>query len=129
MKNIKVLLTVATIGALALTIGCTSTKSRENMLTAAGFRMVPADTAARQAHLNSLPSGKITSANRDGVLYYTYPDKKNNMLYVGTQSQYDQYQKLRLQQQMTEEQENTAAMNDQAWGVWGPWGGPGWAWR
>jgi hypothetical protein len=127
MKNIRALLTIGALAALV--IGCTSTSSRENMLTAAGFKMVPADNPQRQAHLNSLPSGKITSVDRDGVLYYTFPDKKNNMLYVGQQAQYDRYQNLRLQHQMAEEQANAAAMNDQAWGVWGPWGtatGRGW---
>ena len=119
MKGFKALLTIGVLVALA--IGCSSTSSRENMLTAAGFRMVPADTPERQAHLNSLPSGRITEVQRDGVLYYTYPDRKNNMLYVGQQAQYDEYRKLRLQKQMADEQLNAAAMNDSAWGAWGPW--------
>jgi hypothetical protein len=96
------------------------------MLTAAGFKMVPADSQQKLAHLNSLPPGKITSVNRDGTLYYTYPDAKNNMLYVGQQEQYQEYQKLRLQKQMADEQLSAADMNEGAWGVWGPpvvWGG------
>src|SRR5215472_12402315 len=121
MKKFKVLLTTGVLVALA--IGCSTTKSRENMLSAAGFKMVPADTPERVAHLNSLPPDKITTVQRNGTLYYTFPDPKHNVLYVGQQEQYQEYQKLRLQNQMTQEQLSAAEMNENAWGVWGPWGG------
>src|SRR5215471_3120810 len=117
MKTFKALLTAGVLTALA--IACSTTKSTENMLSAAGFKMVPADTPEKVAHLNSLPPGKITTVQRNGTLYYTFPDPKNNMLYVGQQPQYEQYQKLRLQNQMTQEQLSAAEMNENAWGVWG----------
>jgi hypothetical protein len=124
MKRLKALLIAGAIVVLAL--GCSTTSEKENMLTAAGFKMVPADTQQKLAHLNSLPPGKITPVNRDGTLYYTYPDAKNNMLYVGQQEQYQEYQKLRLQKEMADEQLSAADMNEGSWGVWGPpvvWGG------
>ena len=128
MKIFKALLATGVLVALA--IGCSSTKSTENMLSAAGFKMVPADTPEKVAHLNSLPPDKITTVQRNGTLYYTFPDPKNNILYVGQQPQYEEYQKLRLQNQMTQEQLSAAEMNENAWGVWGPWGGgPYWGWR
>jgi hypothetical protein len=130
MKTFKTLLTIGFLMALA--IGCsTGSHETENMLSAAGFKMVPADTPERQAHLNSLPKGQVTMVQRNGTMYYAYPDQKQNVLYVGQQPQYQKYQQLRMQKQMADEQLNTAAMyNDQPWGVWGPWGaGPGWAWR
>jgi len=128
MKIFKALLATGVLVALA--IGCSSTKSTENMLSAAGFKMVPADTPERVAHLNSLPPDKITTVQRNGTLYYTFPDPKNNILYVGQQPQYEEYQKLRLQNQMTQEQLSAAEMNENAWGVWGAWGGgPYWGWR
>jgi len=116
---------------MALAIGCGTTGQTENMLSAAGFKMVHADTPERQAHLNSLPTGKITMVQRNGTMYYAYPDPKQNVLYVGQEPQYQKYQQLRMQKQLADEQLNTASMyNDPAWGVWGPWGGrPGWAWR
>ena len=92
--------------------------------------MIPADTPDRQARLNSLPAGKITPVQRNVVLYYAFPDQKNNMLYVGQEQQYQQYKQLCLQKQIAEDQLAAAEMyNDAAWGAWGPWGGPGWAWR
>jgi hypothetical protein len=41
------------------------------------------------------------------------------MLYVGQQEQYQEYQKLRLQKQMADEQMNAADMDENAWAVWG----------
>lgn len=128
MKTFKTLLATGVVMALAF--GCSTTSNRENMLTAAGFKEVPADTPARQAHLQSLPSDKITPVQRNGTRYYVFPDPKQNVLYVGQDQQYQQYQNLRLQKKMADEQLAAAQMNENAWGVWGPWGGgPGWAWR
>ena len=125
MKTFKTLLTIGALVALA--IGCSTTKERENMLSAAGFKMVPANTPERQAHLTSLPADKITPVQRNGITYYTFPDPKNNVLYVGQEAQYQQYRNLRLQKQMADEQLEAAQMNENAWGAWGPWG-PGFAW-
>jgi hypothetical protein len=127
MKTFKTLLITGVLMGLA--VGCASTKSKEDMLSAAGFNRVPANTPQRQAHLNSLPADKITPVVRDGITYYTFPDPKQGVLYVGQEPQYQQYQRLRQQQQMEDEQLEAAQLNDQAWGAWGPWGGPGWAWR
>jgi hypothetical protein len=129
MKTIKSLLAASLLAALA--IGCSTTHDKENMLSAAGFKMVPANTPARQAHLNSLPNDRITPVQRNGVTYYTFADRKNNVLYVGQEPQYQEYQRLRLKQQMAQEQLAAAQMNQEdEWGVWGAWGaGPGWAWR
>ena len=108
MKTLKALLTVAVLMALA--IGCTTTRDRENMLWAAGFKMVPADTPEKKAHLNSLPANKITpvrqitAVRRDGTVYYTFPDPVNNVLYVGDERQYRLYRQIGLQRQMAEEQ-------------------------
>ncbi len=125
MKTFKVLL--ATAALVALAIGCTTTKERENMLSAAGFKIVPANTPEREAHLKSLPADKITLVQRQGTTYYTFPDPKNNVLYVGQEAQYQQYRKLRYQKQLADEQLETAQMNENAWGAWGVWG-PGLAW-
>ncbi len=110
----------------ALAIGCASTKQTESLLSAAGFKMMPATTPAQEAHLKTLPAGKVTVVVREGKTYFVYPDAKQNVLYVGQQAQYDQYQKLRLQNQMAEEQVEAAQANaDAAFAPWGGWGGVG----
>ena len=120
MKAFKTML--VTVFFIAFAVGCSTTTQKENMLSAAGFKMLPADTPARQAHLKSLPTNKITPVQRNGTIYYTFPDPKRNVLYVGQQPQYQEYQKMRLQKQMANEQLETAQMNEAAWGAWGPWG-------
>jgi hypothetical protein len=128
MKALKAFLTAAVLMAMA--IGCSTTQKRENALAAAGFKMIPADTPEKKAHLNSLPTGKITPVQREGTLYYTFPDPENNVLYVGEERQYQLYRKIGLQKQMTDEQLSAAQLNnDAAWAFWGSWGGRGWAMR
>jgi len=127
MKTFKTLLTASLL--IGLAIGCSTTKDRENMLSAAGFKAIPADTPEREAHLKSLPSDKLTTVQRGGTQYYVFPDPKQNVLYVGQEQQYQQYRRLRLEKQMADEQLSAAAMNEDAWGAWGAWGGRGWAWR
>jgi hypothetical protein len=128
MKTFKALLTIGLLTAVA--IGCSTTKSRENMLSAAGFKAMPADTTERQQHLTSLPADKITTVQRNGSQYYVFPDPKQNVLYVGQEQQYQQYRKLRLEKQMADEELATSMNNDDAaWGVWGAWPARGWVWR
>ena len=126
MKAFKTLLAAGF--CLALAVGCNSTSNKESMLSAAGFRTVPADTPERQAHLQSLPPDKITPIQRDGTVYYTFPDPKRNVLFVGQEPQYQEYQRLSIDQQMANEQMMTAQVNqsDTGWAVWGPFG---WGWR
>jgi hypothetical protein len=114
-------------GILALAVaglGCSSTKQTEDMLAAVGFKQMPANTPEQQAHLQSLPRHKITRVARDGKTYFAYPDAKRQVLYVGTQAQYDEYQKLRLANKLAEERAQAANLNAESeWAPWGPWGG------
>jgi hypothetical protein len=127
MKTFKALLAIAAVAGVA--IGCSTTKDRENMLSAAGFKAIPADTPERQTHLKSLPNDKLTTVQRNGTLYYVFPDQKQNVLYVGQEQQYQQYQQLRYQKQLADEQLSAASMNENAWGAWGAWPVRGWVWR
>ena len=95
---------------LALAVGCTTTSKRENLLSAAGFKMVPAVTPEQKAHLQTLPPDKVTMVQREGKTYFVFPDRKQQVLYVGQQAQYDEYQKLRLQNQLAEDQMNAAEL-------------------
>jgi hypothetical protein len=118
-KRFKVLLAAAAVVAVA--IGCSTTKDTENLLSSAGFKAVPADTPERVAHLKSLPSDKISATQRNGTLYYVFPDPKQNMLYVGQEAEYQKYRSLRRQKQMVDEQAKATATKENAWAVWGPW--------
>jgi hypothetical protein len=120
------LLILVSVILLIVAAGCASTKQTESLLAAAGFKMIPATTAEQQARLHSLPSGKVSSIMRDGKTYFAFPDVKNNVLYVGTQAQFDQYQKLRLEKQMATEEVEASQMNaEDAFAPWGGWGAIG----
>ena len=52
------------IALLALAAGCASTQSTENMLVAAGFKVITPKTAAQQQKLKALPPDKVTGSEK-----------------------------------------------------------------
>lgn len=123
MKRVATLVNlIGAVALIALAIACASDKQTEDLLSAAGFKIVPADTPQRQANLKTLPANKTSMTTRDGKTYFIYPDPAHNVLYVGQQDQYNQYQKLRVESNIAQEQLNAAEINADNWGWWGPWG-------
>jgi hypothetical protein len=112
---------IGVIVLLALTVGCANTQHTENLFSAAGFRTVIANTPQRQEQLKALPPDKVTLVQRNGKNYYVYADPTNNQAFVGTPSQYQKYQQLRLANNLAQDQLQTAQLNS-----WGPgrWGFP-----
>jgi len=124
MQQISTRLSFAAVFAIfSLTMGCASTHQTENLLSAAGFKVVLADTPKRQQHLKTLPPNKVTKVQRKGKTYYVYADPARNLIYVGNQFQYDRYRDLRLAKNVAEEDLQDAELNaedESGWGVWGP---------
>ncbi len=123
---------LSALALLALTVGCASTQSKENLLVAAGFNVITPKTAAQQQKLKALPPGKVTMVQKSGKTHYVFPDVANNQAYVGGPKQYEAYRQLRLEKKLADEKVEAAEMNLEAstmdWGGWGGWGawGPGW---
>jgi hypothetical protein len=121
------------IGALALlflTLSCTGvqTQNKENLLIAAGFKVIVPKTATQQQKLKALPADKVTLVQKDGKTYYVFPDAANNQAYVGGPTQYQTYKQLRLENKLANDNLEAAEMNQDAsmeWGAWGGWGGVG----
>ena len=115
---------IGALAVLALAVGCAAnTQSTENLLSAAGFRTIVANTPQRQQHLKTLPANKVVLVQRNGKNYYVYADPAHNQIYVGNPSQYQQYQQLRLARNLAQDQLATAELNQQAamnWDMWGP---------
>jgi hypothetical protein len=116
---------------LLLVLGCTGmqTQNKENLLIAAGFKVIVPSTAAQQKKLQALPAGKVTLVKKDGKIYYVFPDAANNQAYVGGPQQYQAYKQLRLTNKLANENLEAAEMNQDAsmnWDTWRGWGGPGW---
>lgn len=116
------------LALLAFVVGCeTNAQFKESNLTAAGFKAVPAKTAAQQAHLKTLSAAKVTPVKRNGVQYYVYPDAANNVLYVGRQPQYDAYRRnkaaLTSEREYQMASQNAFIGNDaflSSFDTWGP---------
>ena len=111
------------IVVIALTVtACTTmqggaTRSIEQMLAAAGFEMKVADTPEKAADLRTLPMRKMTVRRQGAASYYIFADPDVcNCLYVGTETQYQEYQRLLLKKELADERLD-ASMN---WGLWGP---------
>ena len=112
------------IALLAVAIGCaTSTTEKTDLLTAAGFKLLTADTPEKQELLNTLPKSQLSLITWKGKSFYVQPAAASNQAYVGTPTEYQAYQQLRLAKQMSNDNLMAAQMNSNAmmrWNAWGP---------
>ena len=75
MKKVAALLNmIGGASLLALVVGCATTMRTEDLLSAAGFKIMPATTPVLQARLKAIPAHKVTMVQRDGKEYFVYPD-------------------------------------------------------
>ena len=117
---------LAAVVALGLA-GCqtqSQVAQQENTLTAAGFQLQIANTAARQSMMNRLPASQFVARVHNGVTHYVYADPDCGCLYVGTQQAFEQY--VTNQQLDIGNAERQAIQNyvdpTWDWAAWGPWG-------
>lgn len=123
---------VVAIAAVALlSSACESTRhqvnQQEDLLSAAGFSMKPADTPQRQEELRKLPANKFVTHSKNDHVVYLYADPiVCNCLYVGDQNAYNAYKREVFEQHIADQQQLTAQLYSQPWGWdgwnWGPWG-------
>jgi hypothetical protein len=117
------------VALLVGSIGCaTMARNKERELAAAGFQMKLADTPAKATHLASLQQRKLIPTQKTGRLVYVYADSKGcNCLYVGSEADYQRYQRMVMVKREIDEQRATAEEMDDAsmqWGTWGEWNRP-----
>lgn len=115
--------------AAAILTGCAAIEkaehdSTEQLLAAAGFKVLPANTPKRQESLAALKPYTVQRTFRDGQVYYIYPDSNGNFAYIGDQTAYSAYQNLTVQQQISDNNLMAAQMETMPgmWGGWGYWG-------
>lgn len=79
----------------------------EPILSAAGFRMLPADSNDKMNHLTALPQLQVRYfGGKDGAMQYWMADANFcQCLYVGDEKAYQRYQNFRLQQRLAEQQQ------------------------
>jgi hypothetical protein len=113
--------------ALAGFQGCASMEasSTESLLSAAGFRSRTPSTPRQQALYNQMTPYKVERRTKNGKVLYTYADKQKGVVYIGGETEYQQYKRLALQQSIAQSQLEAAEINESAslgWGPdWGPW--------
>lgn len=88
-------LMLSTLVASCATSPASPAPPNEGLLTAAGFKTLPATTPQQQQHLQVLQQGIVSQVQRTGKHYFVYPDTTNNRLYVGSPKEYQAYLALR----------------------------------
>jgi hypothetical protein len=114
--------TLAIIAAcLAISACAAQVQNKEDMLAAAGFTLVPANTPQRQTSLAALPPHKFVRQLRNNMVIFTYADPTIcDCLYVGNQAAYDRYRSEVFAKNLANEQQMTAQIYEMNWGPWGP---------
>lgn len=123
VKAIGIVLFTGTLLSGCAAMEKSAVENNENLLTAAGFRMKPADTPEKFAHLKSMQQRKLLTHVQNGSVFYAYADARFcQCLYMGSEKNYQDYERLRIEQNIAEMNQNIE-MNQEAAMSWGPWGG------
>jgi hypothetical protein len=121
----SVIFVVTMVGAIFLT-GCAGTGSGNttSLLSAAGFHGRTPETPKQQQLYAALPSYQVQRATVPGKgVFYVYKDEKAGIAYVGREQEYQRYQQLAIQQQISQNYYMAAQMQSSAaWGWYGAWG-------
>lgn len=85
----------------------------EPMLSAAGFTMLPADTAERETKLSSLVPLQVQYyIGKTGKLHYYMADPYYcKCMYVGSEQAYQKYEKIKLNEQFIEKEGEISRQN------------------
>ena len=105
-----------------------STQDKANMLVAAGFKTISPKTAEQQQRLQQLQTGQVAQIQKNGRTYYIVADPTQNVVYVGGPTEYQNYQQMRAQNQLAQDNYQTAAIYQDTAMDWGRWGGWGVGW-
>ncbi len=127
------LLAMLSVGVVLASAGCTRqiVEQKEDLLSAAGFRVQPANTPERRQSLKTLPKHELVREEMNGREVWVYADPLVcNCLYVGTPEEYQRYQRLQVQRDIATDRLMAAQMMRSSrwgigrygWGAWGPWG-------
>ena len=83
-----------------------------------------ADTPEKLAYVQRLTQRRILVYKWQGRLYYAWPDARFcQCIYVGNETQFQEYEKLGFEQKLGHERRTAAEENEAAalFGPWGPW--------
>jgi hypothetical protein len=104
--GVAVMITVLGIALAGCATGPSSSpgQSQADLLRAAGFKLLTADTPQRQAYMETLPNKKMVCNRYQGqTCYLICTDPGSKQCYVGDQAAYQRYQQMAIQQNMSED--------------------------
>ena len=90
---------------------------RTQYAAAYGAQLTDDAVQAMSRHLNEYGASPLVQRNRKN--YYVYADPAHWQIFVGTPSQYQKYQQLRLANNLAQDQLQTAQLNSWGPGLWG----------
>ena len=121
MSNHKQMLAAALGICVAMSACTAAVTQKEDMLAAAGFTLLPANTVERSTALASLPPHKFIHQVKNGRVVFVYADPTIcDCLYIGDQAAYDRYRANVFAKNLANEQAMTAQINEMNWAPWGP---------
>src|SRR5262249_37515957 len=99
MKKVFTLTSIASaIAALALISGCQTTGSsqsvvaqKESLLAQSGFKVITVTTPQQQQAVSGLTQRRVSSVKYNGQLYYVFPTRTKDKIYVAKQKQFNAY--------------------------------------
>ena len=122
---------VAIVVGMSVFLGACATpmeraNEKNDLLSAAGFTIVPVTTDAQRLQLNTLPPNRVVQKVKDGKVMFVYADPYEcGCLYIGDQTAWNNYKREQLQQHFIDQERMNAEMNQNAAWNWSMWG-PGW---
>ncbi len=136
--KVKSTYTIMAAIVIAMAVGgCASTADQDSIaierrLSAAGFQMKLANTPEKMAHLNRLGQRRLVPMEMDGTTVFVYADGTGcKCVYVGSQANYQEFERLSIQRHVVDEQRQTArdinmAVSNETmnWDLWGAWPRP-----
>ena len=133
-KNKLIIAPVFILLLLALFNGCASwdASSQESLLSAAGFKTRTPSTPKQEAMFARMAPYTVERRERHGKILYAYADKKQHLVYIGGEAEYQRYKELGVKQSIADSQLQAAQINEDAtlydqsywgpyWGPWNPW--------
>lgn len=121
----KIILLLSTLIAAIGLVSCASmgSSNTKSLLAAAGFREKTPETAKQKELYAAATAYKVQRITANGKTFYAYKDEKNGTAMVGDESNYQQFEKLAIQQRIAEQEYQAAEMRrDAAYGWYGAYG-------
>ena len=119
IKKMTVMLSAGILLTGCAAIEKNSAMDTERLLAASGFKMKLANTPEKLANITAMTQRTVVPHDKNGTVYYAYADAEFcKCIYLGTEQNYQQYEKIAVERNIAQMNEN-AAVNWNAWGAWG----------